>query len=141
MKPEMLQPILDVPGVTFVSLQIEPREPLPPSLAATGVLDLRAHITDFSDSAALMAELDLIITTDTSTPNPGGRVALAKHVAHALLRPDWRWGFDGPWQNTVSAPTLRLFRQPRAGDWETVLEQVAAALRERSGVLPLRNSS
>jgi tetratricopeptide (TPR) repeat protein len=138
MPPGVLQPILDVPGVTFVSLQIGPRDPLPPPLASAGVLDLRAHITDFSDSAALMAELDLIITTDTSTPNLAGALHLPAWLMLSFV-PDWRWGFDGP--QTPWYPTLRLFRQPQAGDWETVVEQVAAALRERSAVLPFRNSA
>jgi hypothetical protein len=90
------------------------------------VLDLREHIADFSDSAALMAELDLIITTDTSTANLVGALYRPGWIMLSFV-PDWRWGFDvseSPWY-----PTLRLFRQPRPGDWQPVLERVAAALR------------
>ena len=89
--PAMLSPILDVPGVTFVSLQIEPRDPLPAPLAAAGVLDLRADIGDFSDSAALMAELDLIITTDTSTANLTGALHRPAWIMLSFV-PDWRAG-------------------------------------------------
>ncbi|MEI9895717.1 MAG: tetratricopeptide repeat-containing glycosyltransferase family protein [Chthoniobacter sp.] len=125
MPVEALQPLLDVPGVTFVSLQITPGGRLPPSLEKAGVLDVREQIADFSDSAALLAELDLIITVDTSVAHLGG--ALGRPVwAMLAFVPDWRWGMghaETPWY-----PTMRLFRQPRAGDWSTVAKEVAAAL-------------
>ena len=103
-----------------------PPGPLPPLLAEAGVLDLREHIADFSDSAALLAELDLIICVDTSVAHLAG--ALGRPVwAMLAFIPDWRWGMgraDSEWY-----PTMRLFRQSRAGDWATVAAEVAAALR------------
>lgn len=126
MRPEMLQPILRVPGVTFVNLQIEPRGPLPSVLNEAGVIDPREHIADFTDSAALLAELDLIITVDTSIAHLAG--ALGRPVwTMVSFVPDWRWGMgrtDTPWY-----PTMRLFRQPRPGDWAAVAEEVATALQ------------
>ncbi len=103
------------------------------------VLKLGEELTDFADAAALLSELDLVITVDT---------AMA-HLAGALGRPvwillpyvaDWRWLHDreeSPWY-----PTARLFRQPAAGDWPSVIERVTAELREfraqASGLTVLR---
>jgi hypothetical protein len=128
--PGKLAPLLCVPGVHFVSLQVEPRGPLPPVLAAAGVSDFTAEITNFADSAALLAELDLVITVDTATA----------HLAGTLGRPTWTlltvvpyWPYGTEREDTPWYPTMRLFRQSRLGDWEEVLERIAAALRERAG--------
>ena len=94
-------------------------------LTDAGLIDLTGSINDFADTAALMAELDLIISIDTA----------AVHLAGALGRPvwtllqhisDWRWGMEG--ETTPWYPTMRLFRQPRPGDWESVVERVGNAL-------------
>jgi tetratricopeptide (TPR) repeat protein len=89
------------------------------------ILELAGELGDFSDTAALMENLDLIISVDTSS----------LHVAGALGRPVWllnrfdscwRWLLDrtdSPWY-----PTLRIFRQPRAADWDGVIERVRAEL-------------
>jgi len=85
-------------------------------------------VRDFADTAALMAQLDLVITIDTAVAHLAG--ALGKQVWVLLpAAPDWRWGLgrdDCPWY-----PTLRLFRQHHPGNWAEVLERVAAALQER----------
>jgi hypothetical protein len=122
-----LAPLLEVPHVTFVSLQIDRRGGVPgPCAKGSHWLDLTDQITDFADTAAIMAELDLIITTDTAPA----------HLAGALGRPvwtlihwlaDWRWGRDrddSPWY-----PTMRVFRQKAPGEWEEVLRRVARELR------------
>lgn len=123
--PESLLPLLRLSGATFHSLQIEPRNAPPSVLNHAGLVDHTAHIRDFVDTAALMAELDLIISVDSS----------AAHLAGALGRPvwtllpfaaDWRWGIQG--EHTPWYPTMRLFRQPAAGDWNTVLQRVEEAL-------------
>jgi len=128
MSAEVLGPILQEQEITFVNLLIEPRGPLPPVIRNAGVLDFREHIADFSDSAALLAELDLIITVDTSIAHLAG--ALGRPVWTMLpFAPDWRWGLgrtDSPWY-----PSMRLFRQPSRGDWAAVVEEVASALRQR----------
>ncbi|MCX8519158.1 MAG: tetratricopeptide repeat protein, partial [Methylophilaceae bacterium] len=86
---------------------------------------LTTHIKDFSDTAALIAHLDLVISVDTSV----------LHLAAAISKPVWllnrfdtcwRWMVgrdDSPWY-----PTLRLFRQPKAGDWDSVIKSVQQAL-------------
>ncbi|EDY21757.1 TPR repeat-containing protein [Chthoniobacter flavus Ellin428] len=126
MKPEMLRPILTIPDITFVNLQFQPPGPLPAPIAEAGVLDVREHIADFADSAALLAELDLIITVDTSVAHLAGALGRPAWVMVSFV-PDFRWGIahtDTPWY-----PSMRLFRQPRPGDWETVVQDVQAALR------------
>ncbi len=81
----------------------------------------------FVDAAAVIANLDLVITCDTSIAHLAG--ALGKPVWVALKSvPDWRWMLereDTPWY-----PTMRLFRQPRRGDWEEVFSRMARALEE-----------
>ncbi|EDY18434.1 TPR repeat protein [Chthoniobacter flavus Ellin428] len=73
-----------------------------------------------------MSELDLIITVDTAVAHLAG--AMGKRVWTLLpFVPDWRWGLHGdttPWY-----PTMRLFRQKSAGDWEEVIERVRAELQ------------
>jgi hypothetical protein len=120
-----LDPILHVPGVDFYSLQIANARVLPSQLSGAGILDFTTHLSDFADTAALMAELDLIITVDTAVAHLAG--ALGRRVWTLLpFVPDWRWGLareDTPWY-----PTMRLFRQTRAGDWEAVIQRVAGEL-------------
>ncbi|WP_295990178.1 tetratricopeptide repeat-containing glycosyltransferase family protein [Rugamonas sp.] len=90
-----------------------------------GIRQFAALQTDFAATAALVAQMDLVICVDTSIAHLAG--ALGKPVWLLLpFAPDWRWMLgrdDSPWY-----PTMRLFRQPRAGDWDAVLEQVVAAL-------------
>jgi ADP-heptose:LPS heptosyltransferase len=76
---------------------------------------------DFSDTAAILSSVDLVISSDTSVAHLAG--ALGKPV-WVLLQyvPDWRWLLergDSPWY-----PTARLFRQPKIDDWESVIRQV-----------------
>jgi len=85
------------------------------------LIDYTAEIRNFSDTAAIIENLDLIITIDTAVAHLAG--ALGKPV-WTLLRfsPDWRWLLnreDSPWY-----PTMRLFRQPAPGDWESVITKV-----------------
>jgi Tfp pilus assembly protein PilF len=120
-----LAPLACVPGIAWVSLQYPPPEPgqQPP---LPGVFDPMPEIADFDDTASLVEALDLVIAVDTSTAHLAG--ALGKPV-WLLSRFDacWRWiagRTDSPWY-----PTMRIYRQPRPGDWETVLTQVTEALR------------
>jgi hypothetical protein len=112
--------------VQCVSLQKEIRATDLPFLAGPAVLcRLGEELTDFAATAALLSELDLVITVDTSIAHLAG--ALGKPVW--ILLPyvaDWRWlreREDSPWY-----PTARLFRQAAPGDWGGVIERVAAEL-------------
>jgi hypothetical protein len=124
-----LAPLLSLPGVAWFSLSKDDGEdqvrPVPEA-ARMVVLDARR---EFDGTAALVAELDLVVTVDTSIA----------HLAGALARPtfvllpfhaDWRWRTareDSDWY-----PTVRLFRQPAPGDWASVVAKVGAAIVERA---------
>ena len=79
------------------------------------------------DTAAIMKNLDLVITSDTSVPHLAGALGVPVWVALPFV-PDWRWLLDrgdSPWY-----PTMRLFRQGRAGDWAGVFDGMLRALQE-----------
>jgi len=124
---ETLLPLLAVDRIDFYNLQIGPEAgqilQLP---GAAALVDLTSHIRDFADTAALMMHLDLIISVDTAVAHLAG--ALGKPVWTLLpFVPDWRWMLDrddSPWY-----PTMRLFRQPKLGDWDSVIHRVADELR------------
>ena len=119
-------------NATFFSLQKgEPaiQAAYPP--AGMNLVDFTADLRDFADTAALIANLDLVISVDTSVAHLAG--AMGKEVWTLLpFVPDWRWLMDrddSPWY-----PTMRLFRQRAADDWPGVMRQVADALRDTSQV-------
>jgi tetratricopeptide (TPR) repeat protein len=122
-----LSRILDV-DATFVSLQKDPR---PADKAAllerTGVVDLTAHLFDFTETAALVGCLDLVITVDTSMAHLAGALGCPTWIL-LPYRPDWRWLLDredSPWY-----PTARLFRQTETREYGSVLDRVRAELLE-----------
>lgn len=89
------------------------------------IVELGSHFQDFSDTAWAIAQLDLIITVDTSVAHLAGTLGKPTWVLLPCV-PDWRWLLgreDSPWY-----PTVRLFRQPQPGEWAPVLEQVYKAL-------------
>jgi tetratricopeptide (TPR) repeat protein len=125
-----LAPLFDTPDIAFVSLQKELRDSDAATLAADPRLtDLGSQFEDFSDTAAVIAQLDLVIAVDTAVAHLAG--ALGKPVWILLpFCPDWRWLLDrsdSPWY-----PTARLFRQPRVNDWDSVIAQVSQELRARN---------
>jgi hypothetical protein len=116
--------------LTFYSLQIghgaiQAKDP-PEGLK---FVDLTEEINDFSDTAALIENLDLVISVDTAVAHLAG--ALGKSVWTLLdFLSDWRWlrnREDTPWY-----PTMRLFRQPSPGDWESVIAKVRNELLKLS---------
>jgi len=116
-----LASVLAVPGVQFISLQKGETE------NHGALLDWMAECEDFLDTAALVQQLDLVISVDTAVA----------HLAGALGRPvwllnrfesEWRWMLereDSPWY-----PTLRIFRQPALHDWGSVIQRVAEELKK-----------
>lgn len=127
---ERLAPILDVPNVRFFSLQKGPAaRQLQHDDSHLDVIDYTEELDDFADTAALVANLDLVISVDTSTAHLAG--ALDKPV-WILNRFDtcWRWMLertDTPWYAQA-----KLFRQPALGDWDSVMRNVRDALVELS---------
>jgi Flp pilus assembly protein TadD len=120
-----LAPLLDC-DAQFVSLQKGIRDEDRAFLRGRrDIIDLTDQLTDFSDTAALMSCLDLVISVDTSVVHLAG--ALGIPVWTILpFNPDWRWLLnrdDSPWYRS-----MRLFRQPARGDWSSVVDQVRGAL-------------
>ena len=121
-----LLPLLGTPGCTWISLQKgEPAEQLATLPGDVHVTDASSHDQDLAETAALIATLDLVITTDTCIAHLAGAMGkpvwiLLPHLA------DWRW-----MQQTATTPwypTARLFRQSAPGDWPGLLDQVIAEL-------------
>ena len=124
-----LAPLAAIEGVSFVSLQKgdAAAQAAPPTSLA--LHDFTGELADFADTAALIANLDLVISVDTSVAHLAG--ALGKPV-WLLNRfdPCWRWLLgrdDSPWY-----PTLRQFRQPSSGDWDSVIAAAGTALHQRA---------
>ncbi|HUN39464.1 MAG TPA: tetratricopeptide repeat-containing glycosyltransferase family protein [Acetobacteraceae bacterium] len=121
-----LAPLLALAGVEFHCLhkEVSPEDRTWLDTNAT-VTCHDARLGDFADTAALIEQLDLVISIDTAVAHLAG--ALAKSAWIMLpFSPDWRWlrhREDSPWY-----PTARLFRQPRRGDWDDVVRRVAGAL-------------
>ncbi|RAU22121.1 hypothetical protein CU669_10630 [Paramagnetospirillum kuznetsovii] len=128
----LLAPLLDVPDVTFYSLQrggVAERLGRPP---AGSVLEAADRCADFADTAAVVAAMDLIISVDTAVVHMAG--ALGKPVWVMLPPvPDFRWGMSG--ETTPWYPNLRLLRKEMDGGWEPVITKAAAMLRHAVGKL------
>ena len=121
-----LAPLAEVTGVSFVSLQkgdaaAQVRRP-PPGLV---IHDWTDELEDFADTAALIEALDLVISVDTSVAHLAGALGKTVWLVNRFDS-DWRWlqaREDSPWY-----PTMRIFRQPAAGDWDAVVARVAEEL-------------
>ena len=118
--------LLSMPGISFFSLQVGDNAADITQLAGKHQLqDLSPQIKDFADTAALIAQMDLVISVDTAVAHLAGAMGKPVWVLLSFFH-DWRWFLereDSPWY-----PSMRLFRQSQPGDWEGVLEQVAQAL-------------
>jgi glycosyltransferase involved in cell wall biosynthesis/Flp pilus assembly protein TadD len=130
----LFAPLLEIPQLQWFSLQVGPGVA---QLAEPGVIsgkipgdkirDLAPHLTDYAETAAAISQLDLVITADTSVAHLAGTLGTPVWMLTPFA-PDWRWLLDradSPWY-----PSMRLFRQQVAGDWPSVMRDVAAALRQ-----------
>jgi tetratricopeptide (TPR) repeat protein len=123
-----LAPLLNVAGTTFYSFQFgsgsEQMKQLPPGVR---MVDLGDELKDFANVAAIVANLDLVISIDSVVAHLAG--ALGKPVWILLNKGcDWRWFLereDSPWY-----PTARLFRQSTSGEWQEVVNRVELELRQ-----------
>lgn len=126
--PQAFAALAALPGVRLVSLQV----------GAAGVQtgDLPLHRltpepVDFADTAAIVAQLDLVISIDSAVAHLAGALGIPCWVLLPWYKADWRWltgRSDSPWYPGV----MRLFRQPRMGDWGSVLQEVRTALAARA---------
>jgi ADP-heptose:LPS heptosyltransferase len=120
--------LFDIKGIKFYSLQKgEAAKEIKDLKDENIIADFTDQLQDFSDTASLIENLDLIITVDTAVAHLAG--AMGKPVWTLLpYAADWRWLLDredSPWY-----PTMRLFRQPALGDWESVMARLASNLAE-----------
>jgi hypothetical protein len=128
---EMLEPLAAIPGVIFYSMQKGPAAAevvrAPKRLR---LVDVAGELEDFSDTAALISCLDLVVTIDTAVAHLAG--AMGKPVwTLTHWPPDWRWLLgrdDSPWY-----PTMRLFRRARTDTWSDIVLRLRQALQRLAG--------
>lgn len=130
MKLAALRPLIEGSAASFVSLQ---KGPAAAEIAENGwrdrILDLGPELTDFADTAAVIAGLDLVVSVDTAVAHLAGSLRRPTWILIPFV-PDWRWLFarrDSPWY-----PSARLFRQTYPGDWSHPVADMAAAMRSLS---------
>ena len=123
-----IAPLTNLEGTTFYSLQKGPAaEQIKQLKPSARLVDLQDELEDFADTAAIVANLDLVISIDTSVAHLAG--SMGKPVWILLHNAsDWRWFLkreDSPWY-----PTARLFRQTTQGNWHDVVTCVEQELRK-----------
>lgn len=125
--PTSLLGTLKLDGVCFVSAQ---KVPPPGQGPPKGLIELdpTPELENFADTAALLAGVDLVVTTDTSVAHLAGAMGLPAWVLLHHPAPHWPYGATG--ERTAWYPTLRLFRQRTYGDWGPVLQDVRRRLGE-----------
>ena len=115
-------------GLEYIALQKEVRGSDLADLHASKVKSFESDIHDFQDTAAICQQLDLVISVDTSVAHLSASLNCPTWIMLPLV-PDWRWFLDredSPWY-----PSVRLFRQGRAGDWDQVMQSIHRALLQR----------
>jgi hypothetical protein len=127
-----LEPLARLTGVSLYSLQTDVQDMrLSKTMTDLGITDLGDQLTDFADTAAAVASLDLIITVDTALLHLAAAMG-TKTWGLLPYSPDWRWMLDrndSPWY-----PSVKLFRQTAPGDWTGVIERVVQALKAQEDV-------
>lgn len=110
------------PAVEWINLQVECSEEQAKILAENGVKNYPGFVRNFADSAALISHLDVVISVDTAVAHLAGALGRPTWIPLNWYGTDWRWLLkrdDSPWY-----PSARLFRQPKLGDWDTVVEKI-----------------
>jgi len=129
-----LRPLLDTNGIRVFGLQLgDGRRDLEGAALPDRFTDLGPAIADFADTAAILAGLDLLVTSDTGVAHLAGALGRPAWVLLPAV-PAWRWGLSGaasPWY-----PTLRLYRQPAPGDWATPVARMQADLARLAANTP-----
>ena len=126
MPTERLAPLLDIAGACFFSLQKD-RTVLPVGWPQCDFMD---EMDDFADTAALIANLDLVISVDTAVAHLASAIGKPVWLLDRF-DPDWRWTIGG--RDNLWYPTIRVYRQPAAGDWDAVVARAAKDLMVKAG--------
>ena len=120
-------PLLAVPGVELMSLQVGPAAAEIKTSGFDGLIpDVGSRLTDFAHTADVLSQLDLLITVDTAIAHLAGALGFPVWTLLAFA-PDWRWMLKRP--ETPWYPTMKLYRQPAPHDWEGVVSRLEAELR------------
>jgi tetratricopeptide (TPR) repeat protein len=130
--------MVDVPGVRFFSLQHGVGRGQLAVYGTWPIVDLADDLTDWSETAATIANLDLLISVDTAVLHLAGAMAKPAWAVLPFVA-DWRWmkhRSDSPWY-----PSLRLFRQPAPGDWEQAIASIKDELRSLAAATPCSSTS
>jgi tetratricopeptide (TPR) repeat protein len=125
-----LEPLIGLDGIAFVSVQRELRDGDRATLASLRIAHLGEELQDFDATAAVLALCDLVISVDTSVAHLAGAMGRPTFIL-LPFQPDWRWMLgreDSPWY-----PSVRLFRQSKVGDWESVIALVRGELAPKLG--------
>jgi len=121
----LLKPLLEAEGISWYGLQLGPAQAELAASGLAGITDLSPDLKDFADTAAAIAQLDLVISVCTAVAHLAG--AMGKPVWLLARTPaDWRWGREG--DRSAWYPSMRIFRQKRMGDWQGVIAEVKEAL-------------
>jgi tetratricopeptide (TPR) repeat protein len=127
--PSLLAPLFARPEIRWVSLQYGDHDTLENQAARAGasvLIDCSVdQLSDMDAFAAQVAAMDLVITIDNSTAHLAGALGVAVWVLLPFV-PDWRWLMNG--ERSSWYPSMRLFRQPKRGDWHSVVQSVNNAL-------------
>jgi hypothetical protein len=124
-----LAPLFEIPGVEFYSLQLDVRDSDQAAFDEMDIFDVGSKVKNFLDTACVIAGLDLVITVDTSVAHLAGSIGVPTWVMLTSYRTYWLWirgRIDNPWY-----PSAVAFRQPKDGDWKSVV----AVVKDRLGGL------
>jgi ADP-heptose:LPS heptosyltransferase len=118
--------LYEAPGIQLYSLQVGDRAK-DARAVNPAVIDLSGKIRDFSDTAALMLQMDAVVTVCTSSAHLAGSLGVPVHVVLPRHGQHFVWGYSSdetPWY-----PSARLYRQDQIGEWLPVMKRVAEALK------------
>ena len=121
-----LREMVSIPDIDWISLQVGNNAKMPAD-ADCPIIDFSVELTDFSETAGLIANLDLVVTVDSAVAHLSGALGRDTWILLPYI-PDWRWQLgrgDSPWY-----PTARLFRQNKPGSWDEALEKVKRMLKK-----------
>ena len=122
-----LTPLLSMPA-SFISIQRDLRGDAAQLAAQPRLTHIGGELSNFDDTAAVLALCDLLITVDTAPAHLAGAMGRPVWVL-VPFAPDWRWTLEG--ETTLWYPSARVFRQSSLADWNAVIARVTAALQEQ----------